>query len=337
VGAIAGIGGAIGLPLGGVLVDQASYHWIFWLSAAMGAVATVTTMRFVPESPIRTPGRLDIGGAVILAAGLSCVLIAISRTNQWGWGAGKTLGLVGAGLAILVAFVAFERRHAAPLINMTTLARRAVLTTDVATLLVGFGLFGTFILIPQMAQLPKGHEIGLGLDAFQAGLLMAPGGLAMLVVAPLVGRIGERVGSKPPLLAGCVIAAVGLAGLAEMHATVVEVVVWALVLNIGVSCAFAALPNLIVGAVDAHETGEATGVNTIARNVGASLGGQVAASVIAGHVIAGGLPGERGFQIAFLISAGVALAAGAFGILIPSSRAQRAGLAAGADTSPARA
>src|SRR5919112_1207534 len=79
VGAIAGIGGAIGLPLGGLLVDQASYHWIFWLSAAMGAAATVTTMRFVPESPIRTPGKIDIGGAVILAAGLSCVLIAISR------------------------------------------------------------------------------------------------------------------------------------------------------------------------------------------------------------------------------------------------------------------
>ncbi|HET6508043.1 MAG TPA: MFS transporter [Baekduia sp.] len=336
LGAIVGIGAAVGLPLGGLLVDQASYHWIFWMSAAMGVVATITTIKFVPESPVRTPGRLDVGGAAILAVGLSCVLIAVSRANEWGWGAGRTLGLIAVGLVVLVAFVAFERRHSAPLINMKTLARPAVLTTDLATLLVGFGLFGTYVLIPQMAQLPKGHEIGLGLDAFQAGLLMAPGGLAMLVVAPIVGQAGERVGSKPPLLIGCVIAALGLVGLAELHGHVVEVILWGLVLNVGVSCAFAALPNLIVNAVEPHETGEATGVNTIARNVGASLGGQVAASIIAGHAIAGGLPAESGFRIAFLMSAGVALAAGAFGLLIPASRPAGAAAPAAA-TEPTRA
>jgi len=321
LGAIVGIGAAIGLPLGGLLVDVASYHWIFWISAAMGAIATVTTIKFVPESPVRTPGRLDLGGAAILAGGLSCVLIAVSRANQWGWGSDKTLGLIAIGVLILAAFVAFERRHSAPLINMSTLTRPAVLTTDIATLLVGFGLFGTYVLIPQMAQLPKGHEIGLGLDAFQAGLLMAPGGLAMLVVAPIVGRIGERVGSKPPLIVGCVIAALGLAGLAEFHGNALQVVLGGLILNVGVSCAFAALPNLIVGAVDPHETGEATGVNTIARNIGASLGGQVAASIIASHAIAGGLPAESGFEVAFLMSTGVALLAGLAGLLIPTLRA----------------
>src|SRR3954468_19803998 len=85
LGATAGIGGAIGLPLGGLLVDQASYHWIFWVSAAMGVIATITTIRFVPESPLRTPGRVDIAGALILAAGLSAVLIGVSRANDWGW------------------------------------------------------------------------------------------------------------------------------------------------------------------------------------------------------------------------------------------------------------
>src|SRR3954452_4516597 len=94
LGATAGIGGAIGLPLGGLLVDQASYHWIFWLSAAMGAVTTVTTLKFVPESPVRTPGKVDYVGAGILAVGLSAVLIAVSRANEWGWSSDKTLGLV---------------------------------------------------------------------------------------------------------------------------------------------------------------------------------------------------------------------------------------------------
>jgi EmrB/QacA subfamily drug resistance transporter len=325
LGATAGIGGAIGLPLGGLLVDQASYHWIFWLSAAMGVATTITTIKFVPESPVRTPGKVDLLGAAILAAGLSGVLIAISRANQWGWTSGRTVGLVAAGLAVLVGFVFYERRHPAPLINMRTLARRPVLTTDLATLLVGFGLFGTFILIPQLAELPKGGDVGLGLNATEAGLLMAPGGLMMLVVAPIVGRLGERIGSKPPLIAGCVLAAAGLLGMAVAHDHAVEIILWGMILNAGVGCAFAALPNLIVGAVAPHETGEATGVNTIARNLGASLGGQVAASIVSSHVVAGGAPANSGFEIAFVMSAGIALVAAAAGLVIPVARRASAG------------
>jgi EmrB/QacA subfamily drug resistance transporter len=325
LGATAGIGGAIGLPLGGLLVDQASYHWIFWLSAAMGVATTITTIKFVPESPVRTPGKVDLLGAAILAAGLSGVLIAISRANQWGWTSGRTVGLVAAGLAVLVGFVFYERRHPAPLINMRTLARRPVLTTDLATLLVGFGLFGTFILIPQLAELPKGGDVGLGLNATEAGLLMAPGGLMMLVVAPIVGRLGERIGSKPPLIVGCILAAAGLLGMAVAHDHAVEIILWGMILNAGVGCAFAALPNLIVGAVAPHETGEATGVNTIARNLGASLGGQVAASIVSSHVVAGGAPANSGFEIAFVMSAGIALLAAAAGLVIPVARRASAG------------
>jgi EmrB/QacA subfamily drug resistance transporter len=318
LGATAGIGAAIGLPLGGLLIDQTSYHWIFWLSAAMGVVTTITTIRFVPESPVRTPGKVDFVGAIVLALGLSAVLIAISRANAWGWGSVQTLGLVAVGLVILAGFVAFERGHEAPLINMRTLARPAVLTTDVATLLVGFGLFGTFVLIPQIAELPSGGDVGLGLNAAEAGLLMAPGGLMMLLVAPIVGRVGERIGSKPPLVVGCLLAAAGLLGMALAHDSAGLIILWGLILNGGVGCAFAALPNLIVGAVDPHETGEATGVNTIARNIGASLGGQVAASIVASHVVAGGMPADKGFQIAFLMSAGVAVVAALSSLLIPA-------------------
>jgi MFS family permease len=190
LGATAGIGAAIGLPLGGLLVDQASYHWIFWISAVMGVIATITTIRFVPESPLRSPGKVDYVGAGILAVGLSAVLIAVSRANDWGWASDRTLGLIAIGLLVLAAFVAFERRHAAPLVNMRTLGRPPVLITDLATLLVGFGLFGTYVLIPQLAELPTGGDVGLGLglSATQAGLLMAPGGLMMLVAAPIVER-----------------------------------------------------------------------------------------------------------------------------------------------------
>jgi MFS family permease len=151
----------------------------------------------------------------------------------------------------------------------------------------------------------------------------------MLVVAPITGRVGERIGSRPPLIVGCLLAAAGLAGMALAHDHAALIVLWGLILNAGAGCAFAALPNLIVGAVDAHETGEATGVNTIARNVGASLGGQVAASIVASHVVAGGAPANSGFEVAFLVAAVVSVAAAGAGVLIPDAR--RHGRAAATD------
>ena len=288
----------------------------------MGVVATVTTVCFVPESPVRTPGRVDFAGAGMLAVGLSAVLLAISRAADWGWASAHTLGLVAAGLAVLAAFVAFERRQSEPLINMRTLARPRVLTTNVATLLVGFGLFGTFVLIPQIAELPAGGDVGLGLDATTAGLLMAPGGLVMLFAAPLAGRIGERIGFGLPLAAGGLLAATGLLGIALAHDSAGLIILWTCILNGGVGFAFAALPNLVIGAVEPHETGEATGVNMIARNVGASLGGQVAASIVAAHTVAG-LPANTGFELAFVMAAGVALLAGLCGLVLPREPAVR--------------
>ena len=101
LGAISAIGSGVGLPLGGVLTDGPGYHWIFWVAAIMGVLATITTIKFVPESPIRTPGRVDFVGAGILAVGLTALLIAISRGADWGWGSPETLGLIAAGLIVL--------------------------------------------------------------------------------------------------------------------------------------------------------------------------------------------------------------------------------------------
>ena len=93
--AIAGIGGGLGLILGGLLVDYATYHSIFWLGAAMGLAAALAAEFFVPESPIRTPARLDLRGALVLAVGLVLPLIAISQAHDVGWGSARTLGLIG--------------------------------------------------------------------------------------------------------------------------------------------------------------------------------------------------------------------------------------------------
>ena len=279
---------------------------------------------FVPESPVRTPGRVDVRGAIVLAIGLSAPLLAISRANEWGWGDPRTLGLFAVGVVVLSFWVWLQRRTPEPLVDIEMLRQPTVAMTNVATVLVGFGMFGSFILIPQLAEAPTSTGYGFGLDATGAGLLMVPGALVMLVAGPLSGVLGTRFGSRVPLALGAITTSFGLVMLALVHGTQAEIVVWNLVMSTGIGLAFAAMPNLIVEAVSAEETGQATGVNTLVRSVGASLGAQISAAVLAGSVVAGGLPTNAGYTAAFLVSAGVALLAAVTAFLIPSRRGRMA-------------
>jgi MFS family permease len=324
LGAIAAIGSSIGLPLGGVLADGPGYHSIVVVAAIMGVLATATTVLLVPKSPICTPGRVDIRGAAILGVALAALLIAISRGADWGWDSTKTAALMLVGFNGLALFGFLQRRTREPLVNMSTFVRRPVLTTNIATLLIGSAMISTFVFVPHLGQLPKGGEIGFGLSATEAGLLLAPGGLASLLVAPLVGRIGERSCSKAPFLAGCLVVAGAPLGLALAHDSVGLVVLWSCLVSVGSGAAVAAIPNLIVTAVSDRETGEATGVNTIMRNIGSAVGAQIAGSILATHVLASGLPEGAGFEIAFLISAVGAIVAALSVLLIPGRRRQPA-------------
>jgi MFS family permease len=318
ISATFGIGGGAGLILGGVLVDQASYHWIFWLGGGMAAAAAVLTQLLIPESPNRSPGRIDIRGAVVLAVGLAIPLLAISRANDWGWGSAKTLLGIGLGVVILGGWVVLQKRTPQPLADVALLARPPVLMTNLATLAVGFGMFGSFILIPQLAEAPESTGYGFGLSATGAGLLMLPGALVMLVAGPFAGVLVTRYGGKMPLATGALISAIGLALMGLDHGSQGAMVAWNLIVSIGIGLAFAAMPNLIFDAVPQSETGEATGFNTLVRSVGASLGSQVSAAILTASVVAGAvLPSSDAYTTAFLVSAGVAACAALLAVMIP--------------------
>jgi MFS family permease len=178
-------------------------------------------------------------------------LIAISQAHDVGWGSPRTLLLIGAGLVVLVLWVMLERRTPQPLADIEALARPPVLLTNLTTLLVGFGMFGSFILIPTLAQAPASTGYGFDADATRAGLLLLPGCLAMLALGPASGIIGSRVGNKVPLAIGGFLTSLGLALLAVAHDTQLEVVLFSLVMSSGIGLAFAAMPNLIIEAVPA--------------------------------------------------------------------------------------
>lgn len=319
ISATAGIGGGLGLITGGLLVDHASYHWIFWLGAAMAVIAAVAALVYVPESPYRTPAKIDIRGAVVLAVGLSVPMYAISKANVWGWTSASTIGLVIAGLAIIGFWVWLQKRTEFPLADVELLSKPAIAMTNVATILIGFGMFASFILIPQLVEGPEASDYGFGYSATQAGLVMLPAALMMLFAGPVSGILGSRFGNKLPLALGGVISGIGLIGLGLDHGTTLAIVLWNILSSIGVGLAFAAMPNLIMEAVPIEKTGEATGFNALIRSVGSSLGSQVTASILTATVVASvGFPTSAGFQTAFLVGAGASIAAGILALLIPS-------------------
>ena len=321
ISATFGIGGGAGLVLSGVITDALNYEWIFWVAAIVIAVAAVMTHLFVPESPVRSASRkIDWWGAGLLSVGLASLLLGVSEGNAWGWSSGRVLGLFALGVSVLGTWVRFELRHPAPLVDMRMMARRGVWTTNVVALLVGFGMFSSFIMIPQFVQTSTAAGYGFGASVTEAGLFLLPSTTVMLFAGPVSGWMGGRFGSRVPLLLGTVISATAFGWLAVEHAQEWEFIVGTAVMGLGIGFAFAAMANCVVEAVSPTETGVATGMNTIMRTIGGSIGGQIAASIVTGSLIVGtSFPKESGYQEAFAISAIVLVAATVVAVAIPRS------------------
>jgi EmrB/QacA subfamily drug resistance transporter len=301
--AILGIGAGLGVVLCGVIVENLDLHWLFWIPFAVIVVSAVLAGRFVPESPVRVPGKIDWTGAALMTLGLSAVLLAVSETTTWGWGSARTLGLIAAGLAVLAVWVAVEIRRAAPLVDMRMMRLPGVWTTNLSALLLGGGMYISFILIPTFVQLPRSTGFGFGASVLGAGIYLLPSTMMMLIFGTMAGRISGRFGSKAALVVGTVFAATCFVLLAVDHAQPWCFYVATGLLGIGVGLAFAALGNLIVEAVPPHQTGVATGMNTVARTLGGALGGQVAVTFVAADTARGGMPGVHGFEVSFVMAA----------------------------------
>jgi len=319
--AILGIGAGVGIVAGAVIVEHLSWQWLFWMPLAVIVVAALCTWRFVPESPVRVPGRINWAAGALMTLGISTFLFAISETTAWGWGSPRTLGLLAAGLIVSGGWVAVETRSAEPLIDMTMMRIRGVWTTNLTAFLLGAGMYSSFIIFPQFAQLPKSTGFGFGASVVVSGLYLLPSTVAMVLVGFAAGPIAARFGSKSAVVVGSAFAAVSFALIAAAHDHPYDMLISAALLGIGIGLAFAALGNLIVQAVGPHQTGAAGGMNTVMRTVGGALGGQLAATFIARHTGHGGLPGVTGFTETFWMATGFLVVCTLTGLLIPRGRA----------------
>jgi EmrB/QacA subfamily drug resistance transporter len=318
--AIFGIGAGVGIVAAGPIVDHLSWHWLFWFPLVIVVVALLGVFFGVPESPVRAPGRLDVLGAAILSVSLVSLLLAISKGRDWGWGDAKTLTLFVVGAVTLAGFVLVELHVREPLIDMRLMAIRGVWATNVVALIFGFAMFGTFVLVPTLLELPSATGYGFGKTVSQAGLFLLPTTLMMLVFGPLAGLLTRRFGPKVPLTLGAISVTAAFVLPAVAHGSLWQILVSGLLTGAGIGLAFAAMSNAIIESVPATHTGEATSVNTIARTIGSSIGTAVIAAVIASNTTARGLPTDHAFTEGFWLCAGVAVLGVLAALALPSAR-----------------
>ena len=316
VSSVFGVGAGIGLPLSGVVVDATHPSVVFWISL-VALPAAVAAARVVPRTPTVEGMRIDWAGALLLSGALALLLLGVTQAPSLGWGSPANVGLLVAGAALLVAWLAVEQRVDSPLIELAVLRRRAVLATNLTGLLVGLAMFSGFLLIPQIAQAPASTGYGLGASVTVAGLLLAPSAAGQLVAGPLAGRLGVRIGFRSTLLIGTLLTAAAFGLLAVLHDAWWHLALAGLLLGAGVAFAFASMANLIVAAVEQSEVGIATGINTVTRTVGGAFGSALSTAVLASTAGAGGVPSDSGYRLAFGLAAGTALLAGCAALRVP--------------------
>jgi len=299
--ALLGIGGGAGIVLGALIVEHLSWHWLFWLPLPVIVASAVCTWRFVPESPVRVGGRINWTAAALMGSGMTLVLVAISETTAWGWGSTRTVAMFVAGAVVCAAWITAEARSRDPLVDMRLMRVRAVWAANLTAFLLGAGMYSSFVVFPQFAQLPKSTGFGFGASVLGSALYLLPSTGGMFVLGFAAGRIAARFGSRAALVAGSAVTAAAFGLLVAQHAHVYDLLVSSALLGIGIGLAFSALGNIVVQAVDEHQTGVASGMNTVMRTVGGALGGQLVATFLAEHVH-GGYPTLRGFVDGFVLS-----------------------------------
>lgn len=319
-----GIGSALGLPLAGLLYESLGWESIFWVSAAAGSLLLTAVVLVVPESKVRTPGRFDFLGAVILSAALAALLLAISKGGSWGWGSEPVLLLFLAAAILLAAWLPYELKVSQPMVDLRTSGRRPVLLTNLASLLVGFAMFANMLLTTQQLQLPTSTGYGFQLSVITAGLCMVPSGLAMVVFAPVSGGIIRRFGGKSALITGAAVMVVGYVGRVFFWDSIASVIIGSTVVSIGTAIAYAAMPTLIMGAVPITETASANGLNSLVRSIGTSTSSAAVAAVLTSVTLTVGsarLPSFEAFKDVFWMAALASAASMVAAVFIPRAAA----------------
>jgi EmrB/QacA subfamily drug resistance transporter len=327
-GAVAGSGGAVGVLLGGMLTEWAGWEWVLFVNVPIGIAAAMLAPRLLPESRNEGERHFDIAGAVTITAGLSLLVYALVDANDAGWASTQTLGLGAIALALIGSFYVIERRQKAPLVPFPGIFRMRTITgINVSAVLIAAALFSMFFFISLYMQNV------LGFSALEAGLAYLPLAVGIIIAAGGSAGLVTRFGFKPVLVTGLIITAAGLVWFSQIDANgsyVGDVLFPSLLAAVGLGLAFVSMTVAAVSGVEPHEAGLASGLINTSQQIGGALGLAILATVANSRIddlAASGSPQNvaltEGFQSAFLVGAGMAIAGAILAIVLVSSRASR--------------
>src|ERR1043165_4726912 len=215
--AVIAVASGLGVVLAGPVVAGLGVRWLFWIPMIVVLVGAFAAHRLVPESAVRTPGRLNWVATGLLSGWLVALLLGVSQGRAWGWTSGAVLGLFALAVLLMAAWIRMELRSANPLIDMRMMRLPAGGTTNAVTFPFGAAMFAAWAFIPQLAQTPVSQGYGFGASISQAGLLMLPMLVAMFVAGILSGRMAPAFSFRAQLASGAVLSAVACASLALAH------------------------------------------------------------------------------------------------------------------------
>jgi EmrB/QacA subfamily drug resistance transporter len=320
-GAIAGAGGAVGVLLGGVIVQAISWRWVFFINVPIGACVLALTARIVPESRSEAAAKrgYDAGGALAITLGMISLVFTLIKAESWGWGSGKTIAGFAIAAVLIASFVVIEQRHPDPLVPLRIFSNRSLAASDVTMLLVAAALFGMFFFCTLYLQ-----QV-LGFSALKTGISYLPFSLTLIAASAGASRVVDRFGPKPVLVTGLLITTAGFLVLtrASGHGDYGSHVLPALVIiGIGLGMSFVPITIAATTGVAPEDSGLASGLLNTTQQVGGSLGLAILSTVSTTRVadaLHSGTPAlaalTHGFKGAFTVAA-VICAAGALLALV---------------------
>ncbi|MGH2935336.1 MAG: DHA2 family efflux MFS transporter permease subunit, partial [Gaiellaceae bacterium] len=276
-GGVGGLAIAIGPLVGGAIVNGVSWHWIFWLNVPIGLVLAPLALARLDETR-GVDSALDLPGLGLVSTGLLGIVWGLVRGNAHGW---TSLGIVlpiVAGAALVAGFVAWEQRTSTPMLPMAFFGNRTFALTNVASLLMFFGMFGSIFLLAQFFQTVQHYS------PLQAGLRILPWTAMPIFVAPIAGALSDRVGGHRLMAIGLTLQAAGLAWIAAISSPTTaysEFVVPFILSGAGMALFFAPVANVVLSSVRPDQEGKASGANNAIRELGGVFGVAVLASVFA--------------------------------------------------------
>jgi len=281
ISAMFSVGVSIGLVGGGYITSVARWTDAFHVIVPFFVVLTVAAAYLIHDPRYVKKGNLDVPGAVTLGIGVIALLLALTEGDNWGWGSGSVLSLFATSLIALIIFVLIERRTKDPIVRPSLLANRGILGGNIVALFVGLTMFMVYQTVPFFLETPTAAGGYFGLtDTFTVGLYMFPSAIAQLFFGPYGGKLSKRIGPSNVLAIGMAVMTVGFISLVFLNSDFWQLTVSMVIFGSGVSLCMVSMINVVVEAAPQSEFGVASGMNTLFRIVGGSIGPVLAAVIL---------------------------------------------------------